>query len=42
MQDDQIDLQTTILSRFDCIFIVRDTKTELHDLTMANHIINLH
>lgn len=39
---DQIDLQTTILSRFDCIFVVRDTRTEKYDITLANHIINLH
>lgn len=39
---EQIDLQTTILSRFDCIFIVRDNKSEEHDKTLANHIINLH
>ena len=25
---EQIDFQTTILSRFDCIFIVRDEKNE--------------
>lgn len=40
--DDQIDLQTTILSRFDCIFVVRDIRTQEHDITLANHIINLH
>ena len=40
--DDQIDLQTTILSRFDCIFVVRDVRTQEHDIIMANHIINLH
>lgn len=39
---DQIDLQTTILSRFDCIFIVRDIRDVEHDKTMANHILNLH
>ena len=39
---DQIDLQTTILSRFDCIFIVRDIRNAEHDKTLANHIINLH
>ncbi|MFO0131665.1 MAG: hypothetical protein ACK52J_04005 [bacterium] len=31
-----------MLSRFDMIFVVRDTRTEAHDLTLANHIINLH
>ena len=39
---DQIDLQTTILSRFDCIFIVRDIRNPEHDKTLANHILNLH
>jgi len=39
---DQIDLQTTILSRFDCIFIVRDVKDKEHDKKIAAHIINLH
>lgn len=39
---DQIDLQTTILSRFDCIFIVRDIRNIVHDKALANHIINLH
>ena len=39
---DQIDLQTTILSRFDCIFIVRDLRNEQHDRKLAGHIIDLH
>ena len=39
---EQIELQTTILSRFDCIFIVRDTRTEDHDRRMADHILLLH
>lgn len=39
---DQIDLQTTILSRFDCIFIVRDVRNEENDKRLAKHIINLH
>lgn len=39
---DQIDLQTTILSRFDCIFIVRDIKDVVHDTKMARHIVGLH
>ena len=39
---DQIDLQTTILSRFDCIFIVRDIRNEQSDKRLANHILNLH
>lgn len=39
---DQIDLQTTILSRFDCIFIVRDIRDMEHDKKMAKHIVGLH
>jgi len=39
---DQIDLQTTILSRFDCIFIVKDNRNERSDTRIADHIINLH
>ena len=38
---DQIDLQTTILSRFDCIFIVRDQKNEAMDRKMVDHIMNI-
>lgn len=40
--DDQIDLQTTILSRFDCIFIVRDMKSSETDLKIAKHVLGLH
>jgi DNA replication licensing factor MCM5 len=39
---DQIDLQTTILSRFDCIFIVRDERNEEADKRLAKHIMGLH
>jgi len=39
---DQIDLQTTILSRFDCIFIVRDIRSKDYDKKIATHIIGLH
>ena len=39
---DQIDLQTTILSRFDCIFIVRDVRDEEGDKRLVRHIIGLH
>ena len=40
--DDQIDLQTTILSRFDCIFIVRDQKSSETDMKIAKHVLGLH
>eukprot|EP00818_Percolomonas_sp_WS_P005191 CAMPEP_0117437884 /NCGR_PEP_ID=MMETSP0759-20121206/1762_1 /TAXON_ID=63605 /ORGANISM="Percolomonas cosmopolitus, Strain WS" /LENGTH=707 /DNA_ID=CAMNT_0005229547 /DNA_START=17 /DNA_END=2136 /DNA_ORIENTATION=+ len=40
--DEQIDFQSTILSRFDMIFIVRDIKERQRDMSMSEHIINLH
>lgn len=40
--EDQIDFQSTILSRFDMIFIVRDIKDRQRDMSMSQHIINLH
>lgn len=42
MAQEQIDLQTTILSRFDCIFLVRDIRNEESDKAMASHVVNLH
>ncbi|KAK2646724.1 hypothetical protein Ddye_021919 [Dipteronia dyeriana] len=39
---DNIDLQTTILSRFDLIFIVKDIRMYSQDKLIANHIIKLH
>ena len=39
---EQIELQTTILSRFDCIYVVRDINTAEHNVKIANHIMNLH
>jgi len=39
---EQIELQNTILSRFDCIFLVRDIRDEKHDKLLANHVIQLH
>lgn len=39
---EQIDFQSTILSRFDCIFIVRDIREETADKAIANHVVNLH
>jgi DNA replication licensing factor MCM5 len=40
--EEQIDFQTTILSRFDMIFIVRDTKDRAKDIRMADHVLNIH
>lgn len=39
---DNIDLQTTILSRFDLIFIVKDIRMFSQDKTIADHVIKLH
>ena len=39
---EQIDFQSTILSRFDCIFIVRDIREEGADKAIASHVVNLH
>lgn len=39
---EQIEFQTTILSRFDCIFIVRDEREEKRDMKVANHVIAQH
>lgn len=39
---ENIDFQTTILSRFDMIFIVKDEHDELRDRTIARHIMALH
>ena len=38
---DQIDFQTTILSRFDCIFLVKDVRDVSRDTALANYIIDL-
>ncbi|KAG8829817.1 minichromosome maintenance protein 5 [Serendipita sp. 399] len=38
---ENIDFQTTILSRFDMIFIVRDEHNEARDRTIAKHVIDL-
>ncbi|KAI5416790.1 hypothetical protein KIW84_041701 [Lathyrus oleraceus] len=39
---DNIDLQTTILSRFDLIFIVKDIRMYDQDKIIASHIIKVH
>lgn len=39
---EQIELQTTILSRFDCIFVVRDINTTENNTRIADHILDLH
>ncbi|PVV04269.1 hypothetical protein BB560_001234 [Smittium megazygosporum] len=39
---DNIDFQTSILSRFDCIFIVKDEHDEARDRTIAEHVLQVH
>ncbi|KAG8681619.1 minichromosome maintenance protein 5, partial [Ceratobasidium sp. 395] len=39
---ENIDFQTTILSRFDMIFIVRDEHNEARDRAIAKHVMNIH
>jgi DNA replication licensing factor MCM5 len=39
---ENIDFQTTILSRFDMIFIVRDAHDRARDETIAKHVMNIH
>lgn len=39
---DQIEFQTTILSRFDCIFLVRDIRDEANDTRIASHVVRMH
>ncbi|GLJ43023.1 hypothetical protein SUGI_0892890 [Cryptomeria japonica] len=39
---DNIDLQTTILSRFDLIFIVKDVRIYDQDKLIASHVIKVH
>ena len=39
---DNIDLMTTILSRFDCIFIVRDLRDVERDRNIARHVLGVH
>ncbi|KAK2462030.1 hypothetical protein APHAL10511_006493 [Amanita phalloides] len=39
---ENIDFQTTILSRFDMIFIVKDEHNETRDKNIARHVMNIH
>ncbi|GJQ11857.1 hypothetical protein GpartN1_g3648.t1 [Galdieria partita] len=39
---ENIEFQSTILSRFDLIFIVRDIRTDARDSSIAKHVIGLH
>merc|ERR1719245_1196686 len=39
---DQMDFETTILSRFDMIFLVRDVRDPDRDFNLAKHMAGLH
>lgn len=39
---ENIDLMATILSRFDCIFIVRDVRDTERDRSIARHVLGVH
>jgi DNA replication licensing factor MCM5 len=39
---DNIDFQSTILSRFDLIFIIRDVRDIERDERVARHVMSLH
>lgn len=39
---ENIDFQTTILSRFDMIFIVKDEYDAHRDMSIAHHVMNVH
>jgi DNA replication licensing factor MCM5 len=40
--DENIDLMSTVLSRFDCIFIVRDVRDVERDKKIARHVLGVH
>ena len=40
--EDNIDFMPTILSRFDTIFIVKDTHDEERDSVLARHVMGIH
>ncbi|KAJ3387894.1 minichromosome maintenance protein 5 [Entophlyctis sp. JEL0112] len=39
---ENIDFQSTILSRFDLIFIVKDEHDDIRDKTLAKHVLGIH
>lgn len=39
---DQMDFETTILSRFDMMFLVRDVRDPERDFNLARHLVGLH
>lgn len=39
---ENIDFQTTILSRFDMIFVIKDNHNRNQDISIAHHVMNIH
>ncbi|KAM0688345.1 minichromosome maintenance protein 5 [Conglomerata obtusa] len=39
---ENIDFSSTIMSRFDCIFVVQDQSDSLKDIKLAKHILEVH
>merc|ERR1711865_1321051 len=39
---DQMDFESTILSRFDMVFLVKDVRDPDRDFALAKHLIGLH
>ena len=39
---ENIEFQSTILSRFDLIFLIKDVRNELKDRVIAQHVIGIH
>eukprot|EP00048_Salpingoeca_helianthica_P003470 m.67630 g.67630 ORF g.67630 m.67630 type:complete len:736 (+) comp12719_c0_seq4:22-2229(+) len=40
--NENVEFQTTILSRFDLIFVVKDEHDEARDQSLARHVLNVH
>uniref|UniRef100_A0A6B2L1Q7 DNA replication licensing factor MCM5 n=1 Tax=Arcella intermedia TaxID=1963864 RepID=A0A6B2L1Q7_9EUKA len=41
-QENLNEFRSSILSRFDCIFLIKDTRNEQRDLTIARHVMDVH
>lgn len=40
--DENVEFQSTILSRFDLIFVVKDEHDEKRDIALARHVMGVH
>jgi len=40
--EENIDLQTTILSRFDLVYLMRDERLDERDIKIAHHVCSIH